>query len=104
MAMQSGSSGTSSRSGVPVSIWRPTGPDGYSPLGDVAFPGREPPGRPVRLYKDILNSDNDSPLERPRLQLPIGYRLVYRETGGQRPVTLWRPIPPHGYLEVRLGW
>ncbi|MEW5308579.1 MAG: hypothetical protein WDW38_000525 [Sanguina aurantia] len=100
MAMQSGSSGTTSRGGVPVSIWRPTGPDGYSPLGDVAFPGREPPGRPVRLYKDILNSDNDSPLERPRLQLPIGYRLVYRETSGQRSVTLWRPIPPHGYLEM----
>lgn len=44
----------SSRAGArPLSVWRPVGPPGYSALGDVAMPGREPPARPVSMYKDV---------------------------------------------------
>lgn len=35
-----------------LSIWRPVGPPGYASLGDVAMPGREPPARPVSMYRD----------------------------------------------------
>jgi vacuolar protein sorting-associated protein 13A/C len=44
----------SSRAGArPLSVWRPVGPPGYYALGDVAMPGREPPARPVSMYKDV---------------------------------------------------
>jgi hypothetical protein len=44
----------SSRQGArPLSVWRPVGPPGYSALGDVAMPGREPPARPVTMYRDV---------------------------------------------------
>jgi hypothetical protein len=44
----------SSRQGArPLSVWRPVGPPGYSALGDVAMPGREPPARPVSMYRDV---------------------------------------------------
>lgn len=35
-----------------MSIWRPVGPPGYASLGDIAMPGREPPARPICMYKD----------------------------------------------------
>jgi hypothetical protein len=44
----------SSRQGArPLSVWRPVGPPGYFALGDVAMPGREPPARPVTMYRDV---------------------------------------------------
>lgn len=43
----------SSRGPRPLSVWRPVGPPGYASLGDVAMPGKEPPARPVSMYKDV---------------------------------------------------
>ena len=36
-------------SGVIISIWRPIGPPGYKPLGDVVSLGRDPPPNPVQV-------------------------------------------------------
>eukprot|EP00798_Chlamydomonas_sp_ICE-L_P025166 gene25166-10797_t len=70
-----------------VSIWRPTGVPGYAMLGDVAVIGTEPPPRPVRMYKDILNSDT------------VLRALLLRDCS-QPPFTLWKPVPPKGYCEL----
>lgn len=94
-----GGSGTSSRT---VSIWRPAGPPGYAALGDVVVLGTDGPPHPVRLYKDQggMGGDGDAPGEGPRLAPPVGYNLVFRDSTAPQ-VTIWRPIPPKGYLEVR---
>jgi vacuolar protein sorting-associated protein 13A/C len=85
----------------PISVWRPQGPPGYASLGDVAMPGCDPPARPVRMYKDVTVWQ-DAPGEGARLATPLGFHLIYRDSGGQHPLTIWRPVPPKGYQEV--GW
>lgn len=87
-----------------MSIWRPLGPPGYAALGDVAVGGLQPPAQPVRMYKDLALSDGDAPGEGRRLVAPVGYALVFRDSG-EPPLTLWRPVAPRGYAEVRgVGW
>eukprot|EP00879_Flechtneria_rotunda_P005415 GHRR01005707.1.p1 GENE.GHRR01005707.1~~GHRR01005707.1.p1 ORF type:complete len:1494 (+),score=564.87 GHRR01005707.1:1093-5574(+) len=87
----------SSRSGArPLSVWRPVGPPGYVSLGHVAMPGREPPARPVAVYKDVTQQACGA--DKPALAMPERYQLIFRDSGFG--VSMWRPIPPKGYLEV----
>ena len=106
-----------------ISVWRPVGPPGYSSLGDVLVSGLETPPNPVKLYKDLSlfsvtssaaaggggggglrigggeKEAHDAPGEGPRLASPIGYALIFRDSA-YPPVTIWRPTPPPGYVEV----
>lgn len=92
-----------------VSFWRPVGPPGYTMLGDVVVLGRDPPPRPVRMYKDApalaaaavnASGSGDAPAsEGPRLAPPVGWTLVFRDSS-QPPLTLWRPVAPRGYVEM----
>ncbi len=92
-----------------ASFWRPVGPPGYVALGDVCVSGRDPPPRPVRMYKDApalaaaavnASGSGDAPAsEGPRLLPPTGYALVFR-CSASPPLTLWRPLPPRGYVDV----
>jgi hypothetical protein len=84
-----------------VSVWRPVGPPGYAALGDVAVVGTGSPPQPVRLYKDPLSlgGDGDAPGEGPRLARPVSYALMFRDSANP-PCTIWRPVPPRGYVEV----
>ncbi|KAL6746102.1 hypothetical protein V8C86DRAFT_2953653 [Haematococcus lacustris] len=86
----------------------------YSALGDLAVLGSEPPSRPVRMYKYSSGhacsssgssglgrgvGSGDAPSEGPRLACPASWSLVYRDSATP-PLTLWRPVPPRGYVEV----
>lgn len=65
-----------------ITVWRPSGPPGYSSLGDIAVKGDEPPSKPSRMYKDVAASVPDTAGEGPRLMPPAGYQLMYRwDTG-----------------------
>ncbi|PNH01074.1 hypothetical protein TSOC_013061 [Tetrabaena socialis] len=89
--------GARAAGGRSAAIWRPVGPPGYSALGDVAVKGREPPPRPVRVYKDapvlaaaaVNTSGSGDALasEGPRLAPPVGYTLIFRD-GASLPLTL----------------
>jgi len=102
-----------------LSVWRPVGPPGYAALGDVAMPGSEPPARPVTVYKGVAPGDEDcggwgagvtrgaSPGDAagdggegaapaPKLAAPVGFQLVFRDSGGSHGVSVWRPVPPKG--------
>lgn len=76
-------------------------------LGDVAEPGMHPPSQPVRMYRDALGAEQEQEQEEartPRLAPPTGYALIFRDSA-HPPITLWRPLPPKGYAEVRQrGW
>jgi hypothetical protein len=65
------------------------------------MPGYDPPARPVRMYKDVTVWQ-DAPGEGARLAAPLGFQLVYRDSGGRHPLTIWRPLAPRGYQDV--GW
>jgi vacuolar protein sorting-associated protein 13A/C len=100
--------------GAPVlSVWRPVGPPGYAALGDVAMPGSEPPARPVTVYKGVSPAEDDGwdggygaaaaagaggagGAALPRLAAPVGFQLVFRDSGGSHGVSVWRPVPPKG--------
>ncbi len=94
----------------------------YAMLGDVVVLGTEAPSRPVRMYRDGLLSagagggagsdaaaggggggggGGDAPSEGPRLAPCQGYALVFRD-GANPALTLWRPIPRRGYVDVSL--
>lgn len=96
----------SSRAGArPLSVWRPVGPPGYSALGDVAMPGREPPARPVSMYKDVAQQqDAGAGGALPALALPERFQLIFRDSGGVGvnavAMSIWRPVPPRGYMEA----
>ncbi len=73
----------------------------YAILGDVIQIGTEAPNRPVHMYREgqAGTGDTDAPDEGPRLTVPQGYSLVYRESSSPA-LTLWRPIPRRGYVEL----
>lgn len=80
------------------------------------MPGRDPPGRPARVYKrsaapppvrpapapgsfPLAALAPDSAATAPALPLlaaPLGYLLVFRSSGPPA-LTIWRPVPPPGY-------
>lgn len=86
----------------PLTIWRPQGPPGYWPLGDVAMPGTEPPAAPVKVYREASSSSSTSSggatgsSRRPPLAAPSSFQLLFRDSRTGHPVTIWRPLPPSG--------
>ena len=76
----------------PVSLWRPLAPSGYYTLGDVAQTGYDPPVSPVAVYRG----------DDPALAPPLGYVLVWRDTGSgaHEHVTIWAPQPPPGFAAL----
>ncbi|CAN1333900.1 Intermembrane lipid transfer protein VPS13 [Linum perenne] len=71
------------------SIWRPTCPDGYISVGDIAHVGVHPPNvAAVYRYEDS------------HFKPPIGYDLVWRncEDEYRSPVSIWHPQAPEGFL------
>lgn len=100
---------TGSSRSEPAAFWHPTpAPDllpGFFPVGDVAVPG----------YENINGSkvvavvcEGDFPSEDPArgkaLSRPDDYEQVWNDagSGAQKNCTLWRPIPPDGYLALGL--
>lgn len=73
-----------------LSIWRPVGPPGYAPLGDVAMPGQEPPAKPVAMYKDVQAAGEGAPqVGSARLALLCATCAWHRQAlldGGRPPV------------------
>ncbi|KAI3918587.1 hypothetical protein MKX01_041907, partial [Papaver californicum] len=73
------------------SIWRPTCPDGYVSVGDVAHVGSHPPNVSATYH----NVDE-------QYALPVGYDLVWRNCIDDyaTPVTIWFPRAPDGYVSL----
>lgn len=99
---------TGSRS-EPAAFWHPTpAPDllpGFFSLGDVVVPGYEN----INGVKVVaVVREGDSPSEDPTrgkaLSRPIDYEQVWNDSGSgaKKNCTLWRPIPPDGYVALGL--
>jgi hypothetical protein len=55
----------------------------------------DPPG-PTR-HPTALCLQGDAPSEGPRLATPAGFALMFRDSGGNHPVSIWQPIAPKGW-------
>lgn len=93
----------------PAAFWHPTpAPDllpGFFPLGDVIVPGHEN----INGIKVVaVVREGDSPSENPArgnaLSRPNDYEQVWNDSGSgaKKDCTLWRPIPPDGYVALGL--
>ncbi|GKU95669.1 hypothetical protein SLEP1_g9000 [Rubroshorea leprosula] len=73
------------------SIWRPTCPDGYVSIGDIAHVGSHPPNV-AAVYRNI-----DKLFTR-----PVGYDLVWRNCLDDytAPVSIWCPRAPEGFIAL----
>jgi hypothetical protein len=80
---------------VDFATYRPVGPPGYYPLGDVALAG---PWRGPRYgspsFTSLMVKDGRVPLA-----LPVDYRLVWSSRGSNssQPFSNWEPVAPSGY-------
>lgn len=88
----------------PRAFWRPTPPadllPGYFPLGDVVAAGGENiNGKRVTavVCEGIAQNAETKALAR-----PDDYEQVWRDSGSQSVGTLWRPVPPEGYVALGL--
>jgi hypothetical protein len=90
-----------------VFFWRPVAPPGYKPIASVATLGSEPPIMPVPCFRDdatLLRSINQAPGGPEKegdlpTAFPEEYTLIWR-FNGTRPVTMWMPVPPKGYVAM----
>ncbi|XP_052881690.1 uncharacterized protein LOC108482794 [Gossypium arboreum] len=73
------------------SIWRPTCPDGYVSVGDIARVGNHPPNV-AAVYQSIDKL----------FALPVGYDLVWRNCMDDytTPVSIWYPRAPEGFISL----
>lgn len=73
------------------SIWRPSCPDGYVSVGDIAHAGHHPPN----VASTYLYSEKD-------FANPIGFDLVWRNCPDDyaSPVSIWHPRAPTGYVSL----
>ncbi|CAI5481287.1 unnamed protein product [Closterium sp. Yama58-4] len=80
-------------------IWKPVPPEGYVSLGDVAWRGLTPPPA-VRVHSITPTSLAAGSAK--AFATPKDYFLVWRNrvTKTQDPVSIWRPIPPEGYVDM----
>lgn len=93
----------------PAAFWHPTpAPDllpGYFPLGDVIVPGHENINR-VKVVAVVREGDSpsDDPARGKALSRPDGYEQVWKDSGSgaKKNCSLWRPIPPDGYVALGL--
>mmetsp|Transcript_4469 Transcript_4469/g.14531 ORF Transcript_4469/g.14531 Transcript_4469/m.14531 type:complete len:1006 (+) Transcript_4469:2267-5284(+) len=65
-----------------LSIWRPIAPPGYASVGDVLVVGHDCPA-PVSVYAEGAAA-----------VLPARFTLIWRDTSGAQPVSIWAPAPP----------
>ncbi|XP_010540792.1 PREDICTED: uncharacterized protein LOC104814451 [Tarenaya hassleriana] len=72
-------------------IWRPSCPDGFVSVGDVAHVGSHPPNVAAVYH----NTDG-------LFALPVGYDLVWRNCVEDyvNPVSIWQPRAPEGYVST----
>ena len=90
-----------------VYFWRPVAPPGYKPIGSVATLGSMPPIMPVPCFRDdvtLLGSINQASRGSEKkgdlpTAFPEEYTLIWR-FNGTRPVTMWMPVPPKGYVAM----
>ncbi|WP_392893434.1 Vps62-related protein [Pseudomonas migulae] len=99
---------TGSRS-EPAAFWHPTpAPDllpGFFPLGDVIVPGYENiNGEKVVAVVREADSPSEDPARGNALSRPNDYEQVWNDSGSgaEKACTLWRPIPPDGYVALGL--
>ncbi|KAK9815130.1 hypothetical protein WJX73_008307 [Symbiochloris irregularis] len=90
--------------GNAVSVWRPIGPPGFRPVGDVAAIGGSKPVDPVQVLRDDSPRTDrrqppDGSLAQPRTVHPAEYHLVWREPTPDG-VTVWEPVAPQGYCPM----
>ncbi|CAI0538916.1 unnamed protein product [Linum tenue] len=71
------------------SIWRPSCPDGFVSVGDIAHVGIHPPNV-AAVYRYVDR----------HFKPPVGYDLVWRncEDDYKTPVSIWHPRAPEGFL------
>eukprot|EP00889_Picochlorum_renovo_P001719 jgi/Picre1/28749/NNA_004148.t1 len=89
---------TNPRRSPVVHFWNPVPPPGYKPVGSVATLGPEQPVAPVPCFRDDITLRGRQILatDRPHVAFPEEYSLIWR-FNGERPVTMWMPVPPKGY-------
>jgi hypothetical protein len=90
-----------------ISIYRPFADSGFSILGDVAITASTSIGKVAASV--LVVSDDDGYAGKtlsadgmPLLARPVGYEVIWRDVGleANQHVTLWRPIPPEGYVAL----
>lgn len=80
---------------VDFATFRPVGPAGYYPLGDVAQSGPWSGARyGAPAFTTLMVKDGTAPVVK-----PVDYRLTWssRGSGSNLPFSTWEPIPPAGY-------
>lgn len=104
-----------SRSQKPVGFWQPNIPDNYRALGTVAIPGwgsKNLPHAGVHVVDEhvvaiCVRQNPTVPAARPEPSLadPVDYELVWDDkgSGARYKCSLWRPIPPEGYVAMGLA-
>ncbi|MGJ7515139.1 Vps62-related protein [Pseudomonas baetica] len=93
----------------PAAFWHPTpAPDllpGFFPLGDVVVPSLENING-VKVVAVVREGDLPSkdPARGNALSRPNDYEQVWKDSGSgaKKDCTLWRPIPPDGYVALGL--
>lgn len=82
-----------------VYFWKPIAPPGYKPVGTVATLGPEQPVYPVRCFRDDVTLQREPGQHPLPTAFPEEYSLIWRFNGA-RPVSMWMPIPPQGYVAM----
>ncbi|MFJ6783244.1 Vps62-related protein [Streptomyces yangpuensis] len=95
-----------------VSFWHPTAPKGFLPLGTVAIPAwgsaNLNPKTGAKKIEDhvvalcVRETGETRPGMGPALASPVSYEKIWTDvgTGGKYKGSLWRPIPPKGYVAL----
>ncbi|MER5929908.1 Vps62-related protein [Streptomyces sp. NPDC002054] len=95
-----------------VSFWHPEAPKGFLPLGTMAIPAwgsaNLNPTTGAKKVTDhvvalcVKESGTTAKDMAPPLAAPIAYEKIWRDvgTGGKYKGSLWRPIPPEGYVAM----
>lgn len=100
---------TGSSHSDPVAFWHPTtAPDllpGYFPVGDVIVPDHEDINE-IKVVAVVREADlpSEDPARGKALSRPDDYVQVWQVSGSpaKKNCTLWRPIPPEGYVALGL--
>lgn len=101
------SSNFSGSASKPGTFWRPTpAPDllpGFFPLGDIVESGDDNINgkRVAAVVCEGIAQIGDSSQAK-ALNRPVDYEQIWRDPGSESVGTLWRPIPPDGYVALGL--
>ncbi|MFD0358252.1 Vps62-related protein [Streptomyces sp. NPDC127110] len=95
-----------------VSFWHPQPPKGFLPLGTVAIPAwgsanLNPTTKAKKIEDHVValcvKESGTTPADKaPALAAPVAYEKLWTDvgTGGKYKGSLWRPIPPEGYVAM----